>query len=388
MGRKAEYCTKTKNNEITADEVKEKIGKEVISAKEIAIYLNEYTQRECTYDEKTIKNYIVGICEASKGLLSISDFKKNPSKPKSKYEIKPEYQGFLLTLIDTAYFDGRKNDRILATREQIYRELLINLETFLDEIDLKTVKANPAYINARVESTLSEKLNNMIISLVREVFHSDQVIRYTILQHTIEEITRIYQWVTKTNSMMLSTKLVYVHELDELSDAVYQKGIFAAETLEEYLISLLAFRMHGKNYTYIDDEEELRPVALYLASRLYNIETRTDSEANKMIEEIEKQINNISKYDEIKDKAEKILNLNNPIESVMYRELMKLCKCYFIAPYVEKKDYEKAVRFTESAIADDKWDLLNKFVSGDINSATERDLLKLEKVKNRLKTKE
>ena len=59
----------------------------------------------------------------------------------------------------------------------------------------------------------------------------------------------------------------------------------------------------------------------------------------------------------------------------MYYDLMNMAKMRCCTPYVSPEDYDRMVRFTESAIADDKWDIINKFLqlgnrvlgSGEIN---------------------
>ena len=74
------------------------------------------------------------------------------------------------------------------------------------------------------------------------------------------------------------------------------------------------------------------------------------------------EIENQSRYKEIVEKAEKILNLRDPVEHSVFETLKQLISIQYLCPEVTPEDYERTVRFTESAIADDKWDLVNKFV--------------------------
>ena len=48
-----------------------------------------------------------------KPLLIADMFRKNKENPKSMFLFQPETHGLLLTILDTGYFDNRKNDRML-----------------------------------------------------------------------------------------------------------------------------------------------------------------------------------------------------------------------------------------------------------------------------------
>lgn len=390
MGRKSKYSKEQKKEEITVCEIKDKLGVVPLSTKEIAIYLNEYTQRECTYTEKTIKNYIIALCNESDGLLQESDFKKSPNNTRSKYEIKPEYHGLLLALIDTSYFDGRKNDRVLSTRAKLNGELLTNIETFLNEGDIKIVKANPAYVNARVENVLTEKFESILVPLIRQLFHSDHIVRHKMFEYVIQEMSKIYQHVSKWNSGIMSTKLVYASKLDDLTDAVFEKGLFQADTLKEYLVSLLAYRVHGKGdlSRNFDNNGELKPEAVYLILQMFNIKFTLETEADKILTDIDEAIFNMRRFQVIKEKAEKILDLDDPIESVIYFDLLKICNCYFVSPEVSKDEYQNIIAFIESIIANDMWDILGKFNSGYVSVGVEKQISTMEQLKRRIRPSE
>ncbi len=155
------------NESITLESVEKKFGRENMSVAEFAMYLckiKKLSQGEIT--EKTVKNYIKTICEKSDGRLSMHDFKHNSTKTGSKYELKPQYHTLLITLMATDYFDGRRNDRKLATRGDLYLQLITNINKFLNEGDKKIIKANPTYVNAMLERHLSEHINAQLTSLL------------------------------------------------------------------------------------------------------------------------------------------------------------------------------------------------------------------------------
>ncbi|WP_315111410.1 hypothetical protein [Clostridium intestinale] len=364
MGRKPDYVKgkiESKSKKICPEDVKDKMGKECLTIKEIAAYLNKYSICNKVYTEKTIKNYIEVICEDSSGLLKVSDFKENPKIAKSKYLIKPEVQGLLMVVLDSEYFDGRRNERLLKNRDKLSRSLIKNVEFYLNKDDQELIKDNAAYINALLESNLSERLNKELTNLLRNLYHADPIVRFTMMKYVIEEFVRLEKWILKENCAIWSSKLVYGHEVNIGEDGEYQKAIFQSDTLEEYIINLLRHRIHKMQDTDSEEDEILSYPALYLAQKMYNIEIKNESNVKYKLEEIDKLISNLESYKTIIGKAKKILDLNNPYEGLIYETLKKLCKVYFMTPYVSPKDYEKTVKFTESAISNNMWDILNKF---------------------------
>ncbi|WP_160678047.1 hypothetical protein [Clostridium sp. C8-1-8] len=363
MGRKPDYMKgkiESKSKKICPEDVKAKMGKEPLTIKEVAAYLNKYSICHKEYTEKTIKNYIEAICEDSSGLLKVSDFKENLKRVKSKYLIKPEVQCLLMVILDSEYFDGRRNERLLKNRDELFRSLIKNVEFYLNKDDQELIKANPAYINALLESNLSERLNKELTNLLRNLYHADPIVRFTMMKYVIEEFVRLEKWISKENCAIWSSKLVYGHEVNIGEDGEYQKAIFQSDTLEEYIINLLSHRVHKLQDTDSEEDEILSFPALYLAQKMYNIQVKNESDVKYQLDEIDNAISNLERYKTVMEKAKKILDLNSPYESLIYETLKKLCKVYFMTPYVAPKDYERTVKFTESAIANDMWDILNK----------------------------
>ncbi|KEI07161.1 hypothetical protein Z957_09540 [Clostridium sp. K25] len=374
MGRKSDYekgKTEPKAIKVCPEVVKTKMGKEPLTIKEIKVYLNKYSICGKEYTEKTIKNYIEAICQDSNGLLKVSDFKENPKNVKSKYLIKPEVQGLLMLILDSEYFDGRRNERLLKNRYELFRSLIKNIEFYLNKGDQEIIKTNPAYINALLESNLSERLNKELTNLLRSLYHSDPIVRFTMMKYVIEELVRLEKWISKENCAIWSSKLVYGHEVNIGEDGEYQKVIFQSDTLEEYIINLLSHRVHKLQYTEIEEDEILSYPALYLAQKMYNIQIKNESDVKCQLDEIDTAISNLERYKTVMEKAKKILDLNSPYESLIYETLKKLCKVYFMTPYVSPKDYERTVKFTESAIANDMWDILNAFCQSGRHGYTE-----------------
>ena len=369
---------------IKYEDVEKKIGKMSLSATELAIYLAKCKGLpEEGITEKTVKNYIKAICDESGGVLSISEFKHDPSKRGSKYEFKPEYHGLLLTLLNTDYFDGRKNERRLSTRNTLCEQLISNIDKYLSNNDEKNIKEHPAYVNAVLERHLSKHINNELTVLLRTIYHSDPVIRYQLMVELLSALFSMRKWMMKVDSKMISTKMVYAHELNELEDAKYQKGIFEAVNLDEFIIKFMALRMHGGTYKNISDNEKLTPVAMRLAQSLYNITVRDDADIKRILDQIDEQISNSKRYKEIMGKAEKILDLEDPQEAQIYYDLQERCKIQYLRPGVCLEDYKKTVKFTESCIADDKWDIINKFAQLGRQAMNKEQMDKIMAIKDR-----
>ena len=166
MGRISEYKKEQSEEEI-AKEVESLMYKEPLSAKQMAAYLSKHSRGKIHFDERKVRNRINDICELSDGRIEPKDFVKNPKVKKSKYLFKPEWQGLLMALMDTSYFDDRKNDRLLSTREKLYRDLTVNIDLYLDDRDKEIVKSYPGYKLACCEGKASEAISYDMQSLMR-----------------------------------------------------------------------------------------------------------------------------------------------------------------------------------------------------------------------------
>ncbi len=343
--------------------VKEKFRAEDMTIEELTIFLrNSPRGARPDLTEKSVKNYIKTLCESSEGLLKPEDFKKNPDYSKSPYCIKPEWQGLLVALMDSGYFEGRKNDRKLKTRADLNRQLAENVEKYLGSEDKRIVMENPAFINAELESRLSKHINQELVILMRTMYHVSPVIRYKLMLDFFKALVNMRVWMSRQDSKEEATRLVYAHELDEIHNAIYQKGLFSSKSLDELLISLLATRMHDEEYVYVDGDEEMTPIGVYFATLVFEGEFPDTSAVKRQLDELERTLNDDSRVQTIRKKAEEILDLKDPFEQFLYDDLIRMAKLRLCTPYVSPEEYERMVRFTESAIAQDKWDILNRLM--------------------------
>lgn len=358
--------------------VKAKFGTEDMTIEELTVFLrNSPRGARPDLTEKSVKNYIKSLCESSNGLLKPEDFKKNPEYSKSPYCIKPEWQGLLVALMDSDYFEGRKNDRRLKTRADLNRQLAENVENYLGGEDKRIVMENPAFINAELESRLSKHINQELVILMRTMYHVSPVIRYKLMLEFLKNLANLRIWMSRQDSKEEATRLVYAHELDEIHNAIYQKGLFLSKSLDELLISLLATRMHDEEYVYVDGDEEMTPIGVYFATLIFEGEFPDTSAAKRQLDELEQALNDDSLIQTIQEKAKKILNLKDPFEQFLYDDLIRMAKLHRCTPYVSPEEYERMVRFTESAIAQDKWDILNRFMKLGDHPLDEEDVASL-----------
>lgn len=122
------YIEEIKKKKIFYEDIEVKIGKESISAEELAVYLSRKRKlSDGDMSEKTVRRYIHKLCKMSKGLLKNSDFKEG-NESNSGYLFKPEYHGLLLTLLDTEYFGGKKNNEKLSDRVVLHEQIAKNHE--------------------------------------------------------------------------------------------------------------------------------------------------------------------------------------------------------------------------------------------------------------------
>ena len=147
--------------EIKPEEVKKKFGHEPMNISESRLLIEtlkkENGDEYYTITEKTVKNYLNVISNKSNGLISVNDFKEEPENPNSPFLIKPELHGYLLVLICSNYFEGRSNDRILATRYERNASIAANIKRFLSTDDFEMIKKHPSLLNAKLEAVLSKK---------------------------------------------------------------------------------------------------------------------------------------------------------------------------------------------------------------------------------------
>lgn len=391
MGKSSDYLgqikrenEKDKREKDVAEKTKAKLWKETIKASELAAFLSCYSRNQVHFDSKKVKGRIEEICSMSEGLLEKEDFRKEPGK-NSMYLFVPETHGIILTLLDTEYFDDRKNDRLLSTRENLYRDLTVNVDLYMKPIDRDIVISNPAFANAKCESILSDAINHKIQELLRCVMHTDEVIRVKLLKRTYDKLCQIVSENDKEDTNLWSSKLVYSHTFDDVEDGKYLKALFGADNLFVFLINLLALRLKGKNYEMLSENEKLTYPALYAKAKTEEDPLWVELEDINIEDLMASQkdaVNLDEKYIDIIIKVSKILDSKDPDELQVLEDLISITQKRFIYKRMNNADKNISKRFYEASFAKDHFDLLNAFANGEFNTKTIHELHRINEVRN------
>ncbi|MCM3569352.1 hypothetical protein [Neobacillus mesonae] len=362
MVRQSDYLGKS-YQDIDPEEVKQKINREPISTEEIAIYLEHYgtyhtRPKKKSITKRTIENHIAKIVEDSNGLLTKEDFQWN-----GVYKIDPRFHGLLLTLLDSNYFDGRKNKRRLSTRGELYSSLVDNVKVYLNDEDKREIMDHPSYTNAELEGKLTERLSSELALLFRELYHADSTVRYRMMKYVIENISETRKWITETDTRIFTGKLMFgakiaADEHDENAKLLKEK--IQSDSLEDYIMMCLADKVHGKESVEEADEESIIGYpAIYLTDLLYDLTNKDVIESE--LKDIDENITSSERFKLIEEKAKQILNMEDPFEGLIYNSLIHLLKIYLVTPYVSMKESREIMDFIEKAMEKDKWDILREF---------------------------
>lgn len=364
MGRNSDYDSgiyEEKKKEIDPEVVKGKIGNTEIDAAELAAFLYKYGRRFHSKADKTIRRKIKEICQKSNGLLNEDDFKKKVDGTE-KYVFKPDIQAFIITLIDSTYLMDRANKRKLKTRNMMLEDMVTNVEIYMSQNDKKIIESNPAYLNAKLECLFTSAINKQLSTLVRELYHADEVVRLQEMKEVLDKLVEMNNLLGCRNAHLYSSKMVYGHVFDEDEDGEFKKALLQSDSIGDFLVHLLSLKMKGKEYEYLNDDEELSYPALWVATKMYEFEVMPILEGDIKLSELDAVVGNDERFKQIEQKAREVFNLNDPYEKLMYINVIRQAKTYYAAPYVSEKDYERTVKFVEYLMADTKWELLQKFL--------------------------
>lgn len=372
MARKSNYNKKKELDEskferekVIAAKTKDKLWTETIKVSELAAYLSCYSRNGVHFDSAKVKDRIEQICNMSNGLLTIDDFRKEPGNSKSMYLFPAKIHGLILTLLDTGYFDNRKNDRLLSTRENLYRELTVNVDLYLQQEDREIVESNPAFANAKCESILSEAITYKIQQLIRETMHSDEVIRVKLLKKNYEKLCELTKENRKEATHVFSSKLVYKQAFDGMKDEEYLKELFGSDNLFSFIIDLLALRLKSKNYDNLEENEKLRYTKLYAKAAELAKDDKLwveleDVNIEAMVEDLKVKAIEDDKYQRIIRKASEIFDKDDPDEMQLFEDLAYLTKVKFMAKKVTPEDAHVSKKFYEASFTKDIFDLLRE----------------------------
>ncbi|MBL4933031.1 hypothetical protein [Clostridium paridis] len=351
------HIEETKKKEIHYKNVEAKIGKESISAEELAVYLSR--KRELSdgdMSEKTIRRYIKKLCRMSKGLLKDSDF-KDGNETNSPYLFKPEYHGLLLSFLDTEYFGGKKNDQKLSERIVLHEQIAENVSKYLEPDMQKDIMEDPSYLNALVEGRLSKRINNELAGLINTMYNSEPVMRYQFMIECLDRLVAIRRWMNEWEERIKLIRCMFAKD-DE--DSVKQEGVeddlFKYDMLDSLMIKLIYSKVHNKEYKYVSDNELLSYPTAYMAMKLYDITGLKDHEIYMILNQIEEKVSNDCRYRNIMEKAHLLLDSHDYLEGKILDSLDKIVKSQIVSNEADifPADFNRLIRFIETAVQADK----------------------------------
>lgn len=384
MGKHTKYdggIYTDKSQKINPDVVKGKIGNAEIDAAELAAFLSKYGRCSRVQTDKTIRRKIKDICRKSDGLLREDDFKKTVDGT-VKYVFKPDVQAFIITLIDSTYLLERANKRKLKVRNNMMEDMIANVETYMAQGDKKILESNPAYTNAKLECLFTSAINKQLVTLVRELYHADEVVRLQEMKEVLDQLVEINNSLGRRNAHIDSSKMVYGHAFDGEEDGEFRRALLQADSIGDFLVYLLGLKMNGKEYEYLNDDEELSYPALWVATKMYECEVMPVTETGIKLSEMDAAVGNDERLMQIAQKAKEIFDLSDPHEHLMYISTLRQAAVYYAAPYVSEEDYARTVKFVETVMSDTKWDLLQKFATmKDWDSPYLRELQRIESLR-------
>lgn len=360
-----------------AAETKTKIGEETIDAAQMAAFLSCYSRNRVHFSKDKVIDRIGDICKMSKGLIDREQFRLTPGNKKSKYIFKPEVQGILLMLLDTSYFDERKNDRLLSTRENLYRELVVNAKCYLNEMDRKVITTSPQFMNAECESILSEKISFKMQTLIRTIMHSEENVRLKLLMDTYDMLVDTYEKTSRMATHALATKWVYAHKFDDDKNGELYKGLMSADNLICFIIAVLAFRVNYSGVNTLPNGEELTYQNLYASVVKEDSYVLSDVNVKVYKEELAKKINLNEKRNQIYTKVQQVLDDADPEEKSVLNDLQFVLKCHEFWDGLSEDEAKASKKFYEQSMQQDMFDILNKVLNGPYDSPTLQELRRL-----------
>ena len=361
MGRKSVY-QKEKSEQEIAKEVEEIMYLDPISAKQMAAYLSVHSRGHIHFDERKVRKRIEEICKMSDGQIETKDFVKNPNLKKSKYLFKPEWQGLLMALMDTNYFDDRKNDRLLNTRENLYHDLIVNIDLYLDAKDQEIVKSYPGYKLAYCECKAIEYINSDIQCLIRNAMHADETIRLKMLSDIHDALSELNENNNRMSSQIWANKLVYKSNINNR----YLEKLFESDSLPLFMVELLALKVKEKKYSTFIEEGILTYEKLYAAAKIENpMELPSNEDYDKFIEDIDKKLDENDYYNDMINRIESIINIDNPIERQLLCDFKNITRNRLMMEGLNRNEIKKMKKYIDACMQRNMFDILNMFLNDE-----------------------
>lgn len=288
----------------TREDVEKKIGKEILSTKQLAVYLD--------VDEKTIKNHIKKLHE----IIGDDNFKKHFTK-NGVYVVKPELQRIFICLFKLKNAQRHKDSSIY--RKKYYDGIMEIIDKYLEEPDKSVLKGKVSYENKVQEKELIDQYYMAWFMFDDALWKSNYFQRSRVIKLVIDFLGQMKTRIRINDREINQQK----RKIDLLQSTMMVRENYS-DSLETTMIAMMINKINQKG---IEEEPD----------------------GNKMIHEFFKHHHLLKsekgwlgtglfsvpadKYKVICEKIDQIFDKEDDIEKKLAEHMKRLVKDIFIAPF-------------------------------------------------------
>lgn len=361
MGRRSDYSINKKELDING--ILAKANKENLSIKEFALYCKYLAERHTNLnikdsylDEKSIRIQLNKLCKHNK-FINIADIQDEKGK---KFIIKPAVQQLLAALIFSNILDNRESkNKLSSLQEQINKtDPIIN--ELISKDDLKHIKSTPVYKTRMQEIELLKYIGFILTYILNTIHNSCPTIRPYILYNFTTSLLDISQSITFHSKSAAIDKDLFSQkyttpdsrsEENNSNDFKEQliENFYFSTTLKELLINYFILKVHGVTPSTptlpsldLDHEHALKKLII----DHYNLLPEGISNIDEALEDINSKIYNDQKYNDIIEKATKVLNANDPTEKLILELIKTFAEDITLKKYISDDNYQYIEKLT------------------------------------------
>lgn len=351
-------------------DIKKLFAKEPMTAEQFGIYLGGCKIPAKDISDKTIKRYIDKLCKMSNDKIHPAQFMQNQDGV-DVYLIQPEFHELLVAMFDTDYFGAKGKPKSgVDVEQQLRAQLAENVEVYLSDDVKAQVKLSHQYLNARLESILSEKIANEIKGMLATIYKADDTIQYQLMLETMDRLVAIRRWMNEWDARVKLIKQEFAKTEQDKEDAKNNAGKFKHKQIQDIFIDVMAAIMAGEKYEYVNEDEEIFYPTLYAAVKMYDITAMPEHELTLWLEEAERNISNSLRYRRINHKAHLVFDENDLLEGKILESIDKIARTQIVSDIADlsPEQYERLNRFMGDASIIEKEAILCKIEqTGDLS---------------------
>lgn len=353
MAREVDYSKQIeKEKSLTKENVMKKLNREDISTEEMAVLLDG---PEYTFTDRTVRNYLVKLCERYKE-LNIEDFKEGRS-----YKLKASWNGILAVLLRITSlppYDGRTDkmtledylrnlDIIIASIDK--EDRLSDTNVYLSDSDKKLVKSHSTYQQALLEKNMYESVLNLLNRIFYQLSIMPSNLRFQTLAGLYEDLENVPINLAQKHASYLIERSEYkkeskVYDENSVNDTSFK------DNLEAYLVSLLALRLQGKEGYIQSMNIEVAGSTLLEQLILGRMTTTEHDGLMKIANKTRKDLLEQTQVKETFDKVSAVLDPEIPLERNLLTWIEETLLMFTFKSNNEDTNYELALELMRQAV--------------------------------------